>query len=151
MSTRFFDTNVILPAFIPRHANHARATALLAALGHERPHVTVTVLGELYSGLTRAYEKGGAPLLGHPAAVKAVVAFAKGFTVHDVTTTDWSACIVAKQKHPQWPIWDCLLWAGAKAARCTEFLTEDGPGGIDEFDGVRFVNPFEQAGAQTPA
>lgn len=142
MSTRFLDTNVILPAFIPRHSNFRKATALLASLGQERPHVTITVLGELCTGLTRAYEKGGKPVFDHATALKVVCAFAKGVTVHDVTTTDWAACVAAKQNHSQWPIWDCLLWAGAKSARCTEFLTEDGPSGIENLDGVRFVDPF---------
>jgi predicted nucleic acid-binding protein len=143
VSGRFFDTNVILPALDRNHPNHEKSLALLGSLGEERPHVTITVLGELYAGLTRAPRKGSPPLLSHGAALKTVVAAARGFTVHDVTVTDWVGCVEAKRTHVQWPIWDCLLWAAAKAALCAELLSEVAPpGGIEELDGVRFVNPF---------
>jgi len=143
VSRRFFDTNVILPALDRNHRNHVKSLALLGSLGEERPHVTITILGELYVGLTKAPRKGTPPLLGHAAALKTVIAAAQGFTVHDVTVDDWLACVEAKKTHAQWPIWDCLVWAAAKAAHCTELLSEDAaPGGIEELDGVRFINPF---------
>lgn len=147
MSTRFFDTNVILPAFHPAHPNHATAVALLAAAGsaHERPHITVNVLGELYAGFTRALVRGGRPLLKPREAFDVVVAdVAPAFTVHDVTLADWQRLIGAKRRYPQLPLWDGLLWAAAKASACTELLTEDPPGGLAELDGVHFVNPFAE-------
>lgn len=145
MSTRFFDTNVILPAFHPAHANHPKAVALLAQAGlaRERPHISVNVLGELYAGFTRALVKGGRPLLKPKEALEVVVAdVAPAFTVHDVTRADWERLVVAKRRFPQISLWDGLLWACAKAAACTEILTEDPPGGLAELEGVRFVNPF---------
>ena len=145
MSTRFFDTNVILPAFHPRHANHAAAVALLTAAGaaNERPHVSVNVLGELYAGFTRALVKGGRPLLTPKAALDVIVAdVAPAFTVHDVLRVDWDRVVAAKRRFPQIPVWDGLLWAAAKRASCSELLTEDAPGGLEQLDGVRFVNPF---------
>lgn len=145
MSTRFFDTNVILPAFHPRHMNHANAVALLASAGaaKERPHITVNVLGELYAGFTRPLVKGGKPLLKPKEAIAVVVAdIAPAFTVHDVTRADWDLVVGAKRRFPQLPLWDGLLWAAAKRAHCNELLTADAPGGLEALDGVRFVNPF---------
>lgn len=145
MTARYFDTNVILPAFHPAHANHARALALLGgcAAANERPHVSVNVLGELYAGLTRALVRGGKPLLRPKDALEVLVRdVAPAFTVHEVTRADWEAVVSAKRRLPQLPIWDGLHWAAAKRAGCTELLTEDVPGGLAELDGVRFVNPF---------
>jgi len=143
VSDRFLDTNVILPALDRNHPNHERSVALLGSLGEERPHVSITVLGELYMGLTKAPRKGAPPLLRHSAALSAVIAAAEGFAVHDVTVEDWRTCVEARKTRAQWPIWDCLVWAAAKAARCTELLSDYAPpGGIKELGGVRFINPF---------
>ncbi len=145
MTRRFFDTNVILPAFHAGHANHARSTALLEACAarHERPHISVNVLGELYAGLTRALVKGGQPLLKPKAALEVVVSdVAPAFTLLEVTRSDWECLVAAKRRLPQLPIWDGLHWAAARRAGCNELLTEDLPGGLVELDGVRFINPF---------
>lgn len=145
MSERFIDTSVLYPLFDRNDPHATKAEALFAALAEEaaRPHVTVNVLGELFTTLTRKRVKGGAPLLRHAAARAVLLQLHASFDVHDVTAAHWASALRIKESRVRdYPIWDALHWAAARALGCKELLTLDAPGGHRELEGVRFVNPY---------
>ena len=146
MSLRFLDTSVLYPLFDRNDPHAGQAEALFAALAREgeRPHVTVNVLGELFTTLTRRRFKGGQPLLPHGKARAVLLQLHASFEVHDVTAAHWASALRIKEARVRdYPIWDALHWAAASELGCKELLTLDAPGGHRELEGVRFINPYQ--------
>lgn len=134
---RFADTNVLLYAVstVPEEAGKAgKAQALLA----ERDiALSVQVLQEFYVQATRASR--AEPLL-HDEAVGFIRAWRR-FPTQELSLSVLDDALALKARF-QISYWDAAILAAARAAGCTEVLSEDLNDGQD-YGGVIVVNPFK--------
>lgn len=129
------DTNVLIYAEGGNDpAKHERATALLAALAHDRTILPAQVLGELYNVLVR---KSGWP---RPAARDAVLAWCGIFEIVPTAPETVLAALDLATYH-QLSIWDAVIVAASSRAGCRVLLSEDMHAGFT-WGGVTIVDPF---------
>lgn len=100
MSHRYLDTSVLYPLFDRNDPDAESAGELFSALATERarPHVTVNVLGEIFTALTRRRGKGAKPLVPHAEARALVLRIQASFEVHDVTAEHWAEALRVKER-----------------------------------------------------
>jgi predicted nucleic acid-binding protein len=94
------------------------------------------VLQEFYVQATRASRPDP---ITHQQAVRLIESFGR-FSVQDITSTIVMAALGTRRRF-QLPYWDAAIIEAARAAGCTEVLSEDLGDGQD-YAGVRVRNPF---------
>lgn len=135
-STVFVDTNVLLYAVDPRHADkQRRAQAWLQhCWQHDRGRISTQVLHELFANLRRV-----APGLAVEHArqlVRDYRAWTPWIVDDETVDTAWQL-----QDRHAFNYWDALMVAAAQQQGCACLLTEDLQHD-QQIDGVRIVNPF---------
>ncbi len=131
------DTNTLVYARDARDIEkQKRAQAWMVYLWDEQcGRVTAQVLHEYYVCVTQKLKPGLSP----SEARADVRALAQWLTPQDPMPLIEEAWQLQDESSLSW--WDALVLAGASAASCRYFLTEDLQAG-QEFAGIRIVNPF---------
>ncbi len=131
------DTNMLVYARDARDAEkQRRAQAWMRYLWDEQcGRITAQVLYEYYMCVTQKLKPG----LSRAEARADVRALAQWLTPQDPMPLVEAAWQLQDKSSLSW--WDALVLAGALAASCQYFLTEDLQAG-QEFAGIRIVNPF---------
>ena len=131
------DTNVLVYARDARDpAKQERAHAWMQYLWEEQcGRVSPQVLHEYYICVTQKLDPG----LSHDEARADVRFLAQWLTPLDPMPLIEEAWRLQDESSLSW--WDALVLAGASAASCRYFLSEDLQAG-QEFAGVQVVNPF---------
>lgn len=133
---RFVDTNILLYAVSKEPSEAKKNTVALALLDHDDLVLSVQVLQEFYVQSTRPTRPDP---LTHTQASNLIESWLR-FKVQDITADLLLAALSTRQ---QWKIsyWDAAIIEAARAARCSEVLSEDLQHGMD-FSGVKIRNPF---------
>ena len=133
---RFVDTNILLYAVSKEPSEAKKNTVALALLDHDDLVLSVHVLQEFYVQSTRPTRPDP---LTHTQASNLIESWLR-FKVQDITADLLLAALSTRQ---QWKIsyWDAAIIEAARAARCSEVLSEDLQHGMD-FSGVNVRNPF---------
>jgi predicted nucleic acid-binding protein len=131
------DTNVLIYARDAREpAKQRRAQAWMQYLWDEQcGRVSAQVLHEYYVCVTQKLKPG----LSREEARADVRALAQWLTPQDPMPLMEEAWQLQDESSLSW--WDALVLAGASAASCRYFLTEDMQAG-QELAGIHIVNPF---------
>jgi len=133
---RFLDTNILLYSIstVPGELNKAaQAQSLLSC---RDVALSVQVLQEFYLQSTRLSRPDR---LSHDEAV-AFIRTWRRFPTQDITMAVLDEALAIKSRF-QLSYWDSAILAAAKAAGCTEVLSEDMNDGQD-YAGVTVRNPF---------
>ena len=136
MTARFVDTNVLLYAVSTDAAEERKASVARELLTDRDLVLSVQVLQEFYVQATRSTR---AHRFEPDQAAALVDAFTR-FRVIDNTTAILRQAMATQER---WRIsfWDASVIEAARAAGCTELLSEDLADGQD-YDGVVVRNPF---------
>ena len=138
---RFVDTNVLIYAASPsadEAAKRRRAQDLLREGGLA---VSVQVLQEFYSQVTR-------PSRADPLDQSQALRFLESlreFPVQDVTLAVFHAGVALSRRF-RLSYWDGAILAAARASGCDAVYSEDLSEGQD-YDGLRVINPFREPGS----
>ena len=139
---RFVDTNIAVYAASTNQeeAGKKRISEVLLEQESGNLVISVQVLGEFYTQLTRPSRPYS---LSHTEAV-AVMQNLLPNHVQPLTSETFG---VAMQYRERFGLnyWDCLILAAAKLSGCDAVYSEDMSDGQD-YDGVRVINPFQEAG-----
>lgn len=131
-----FDTNVLFYASDSTAGDkHTRALLLTDSAATRDCVLTLQSLGELFNAVVKRRDLSAA------VAEQIVRAYRDTFTIIPVIQDDLADAMSAQQTH-HIPFWDALLWATARRAGCTLFLTEDLQDGRT-LGGMTFRNPFK--------
>ena len=134
----FVDTNVLIYLFDDDSpGKKARAQALLD-IERDRIVLSTQVLGEFYVNVTRKLEEPLSP----DAAAQAVEDFSR-LEVRSITP-ELVLAAVRRSRSSLLSYWDSLIVETARSAGAEFLFTEDLEHG-QEIDGLRIVNPFENA------
>ena len=131
-----FDTSILFYALDPDASEkYHTAQRLIASADSERAVLLLQTLSELCNSVRKK----------RPALVEEVHRWVLQsmvfFDVKSATPADLADAILAQQQH-NLPFWDAMLWATARRAGCTLFLTEGLQDGRT-LGGVVFRNPFK--------
>ena len=130
-----FDTNILFYALdADASEKHHIAEGLIASANTERALILLQTLGELCHSVKKKHPSELAT--AHRWVQRSMVLF----EVIAASPADLAQAIDAQQQH-HLPFWDAMLWATARRAGCTLFLTEDLQDGRT-LGGVTFRNPF---------
>lgn len=133
-----FDTNVLFYAIDRSDAKkHARAKALIGLADSQRMSVLLQTLGELSNAITKR-QPG---LLSQTERLIQILSVM--FAIVPTELEDLSNALLVHREH-KLQFWDAVLWAVARRAGCTVFLTEDMQDGRI-LGGVTFRNPFRMS------
>ena len=133
---RLVDTNVLLYA-VSTHPDEAAKRATAEALFDERDLVLSTqVLGEFYVQATRPTRTAR---LTHHQATAIIVSMTR-YPIQSVSYGIVEASLAACERH-QISYWDAAIIEAARAAGCSEILSEDLADGGD-YGGVVVTDPF---------
>ena len=133
---RFVDTNVLLCAISRDPAEQDKAKRAGDILADPDLALSTQVLQEFYVQATRASRPDP---ITHQQAVRLIESFGR-FSVQDITSTIVIAALGTRHRF-QLSYWDAAIIEAARAAGCTEVLSEDLSDGQD-YNGVRVLNPF---------
>jgi predicted nucleic acid-binding protein len=133
---RFVDTNILLYSISTDPSEERKASIAEELLQSRDLALSVQVLQEFYVQATRVGKSGA---LTHREAV-AFIASWKRFPVQEMTVSLMDTAFAAKER---WGIsyWDSAIIEAARAAGCSELLSEDLSDGQD-YGGVRVIDPF---------
>jgi predicted nucleic acid-binding protein len=133
---RFVDTNILLYSISTDPSEERKASIAEKILQARDLALSVQVLQEFYVQATRPGKSGA---LTHREAIGFIASW-KRFPVQEITVALMDSALAAKD---QWKIsyWDAAVVESARAAGCSELLSEDLSDGQD-YGGVRVVNPF---------
>ena len=133
---RFVDTNVLLYSISTDPSEERKASMAAALLQSRDLALSVQVLQEFYVQATRPGKPGA---LTHREAVDFIASW-KRFPVQEMTIALMDSAFAAKNR---WNIsyWDAAVVESARAAGCSELLSEDLSDGQD-YGGVRVIDPF---------
>jgi predicted nucleic acid-binding protein len=141
MSDRLFlDTNVVV--YLYDTDAPAKQEVARALIGREGPAgrlvVSTQVLQEFYVTVTRK--------LASPLSEKAAEEATRALAAFDVVTPDAELVLeaIALARRDQVSLWDALVVAAARRARCSVLLSEDLQDGR-RFGALRVENPFRAA------
>lgn len=138
---RFVDTNILVYAVSPLadEREKQRISRELLSEGAGNLVVSIQVLGEFYAQTTRVSRPGA---LTHFEAL----AFIRELKHHHVQPLTEETFGVAMHYRESFALsyWDCLILAAAKLSGCDAVYSED-MSASQEYDGVRVINPFEEA------
>ncbi len=143
---RFVDTNIAMYAVStdPEEAEKQHISEALLAQESGNLAVSVQVLGEFYTQLTRASRPYH---LGHQEAVAAMASLPR-YHVQPLALETFSLAMQYRERFGL-NYWDCLILAAAKQSGCDAVYSEDMSASQD-YDGIRVINPFEAVGEPTP-
>jgi predicted nucleic acid-binding protein len=137
------DSNVLIYAALEPQTAKGQAAARLIDAAAARGIIAAQALGEFLNVVRRRAPK----LLD-----RAVDQVAAWMAVYVIAPTDGNIIraggILARRHRLQ--IWDAVIWAAARDAGATVFLSEDLHDGL-ELEGMRVVNPFAEHNATTLA
>jgi len=133
---RFVDTNVLLYSISTDPSEERKASMAAALLQSRDLALSVQVLQEFYVQATRSGKPGA---LTHREAIDFIASW-KRFSVQEMTVALMDAAFAAKDR---WKIsyWDAAVVESARAAGCSELLSEDLSDGQD-YGGIRVIDPF---------
>ena len=133
---RFVDTNILLYAISKDRRDAAKSRQALTLLDAEDLVLSTQVRQEFYVQATRPTRKDALP---HELAANLIEAWRR-FPVQEVNADIVVAALSTKLR---WNIdyWDAAIVEAARAARCSEILSEDLQDGMN-FGGIRVRNPF---------
>lgn len=133
---RFVDTNILLYSISTDPSEERKASIAEELLQARDLALSVQVLQEFYVQATRSGKPGA---LTHREAIDFIASW-KRFPVQEMTIALMDAAFVAKNR---WNIsyWDAAVVESARAAGCSELLSEDLSDGQD-YGGVRVIDPF---------
>jgi predicted nucleic acid-binding protein len=134
---RFADTNVLLYSVSTVPEETAKARMAKALLANRDIALSVQVLQEFYVQATRASRTNR---LTHDEAVGFIRTWRR-FLTQELSLSVLDDAIALKSRF-QISYWDAAILAAARAAGCTEVLSEDLNEGQD-YGGVIVVNPFK--------
>lgn len=134
---RFADTNVLLYSVSTLPEEAAKARTAQALLAERDIALSVQVLQEFYVQATRASR---AEALTHDEATGFIRAWRR-FPTQELTLAVLDDALAIKARFGI-SYWDAAILAAARAAGCTEVLSEDLNDGQD-YGGVRVINPFK--------
>lgn len=133
---RFVDTNILLYSISTDPSEERKASIAEELLQSRDLALSVQVLQEFYVQATRSGKPGA---LTHREAIDFIASW-KRFPVQEMTIALMDAAFAAKNR---WNIsyWDAAVVESARAAGCSELLSEDLSDGQD-YGGVRVTDPF---------
>lgn len=133
---RFVDTNILLYSISTDPSEERKASIAEELLQSRDLALSVQVLQEFYVQATRSGKPGA---LTHREAIDFIASW-KRFPVQEMTIALMDAAFAAKNR---WNIsyWDAAVVESARAAGCSELLSEDLSDGQD-YGGVRVIDPF---------
>jgi predicted nucleic acid-binding protein len=134
---RFADTNVLLYSVSTVPEETAKARMAKALLANRDIALSVQVLQEFYVQATRASRTNR---LTHDEAVGFIRTWRR-FLTQELSLSVLDDALALKSRF-QISYWDAAILAAARAAGCTEVLSEDLNEGQD-YCGVIVVNPFK--------
>ncbi|MCX6980295.1 MAG: PIN domain-containing protein [Verrucomicrobiota bacterium] len=134
---RFADTNVLLYSVSTVPEETAKARMAKALLANRDIALSVQVLQEFYVQATRASRTNR---LTHDEAVGFIRTWRR-FLTQELSLSVLDDALALKSRF-QISYWDAAILAAARAAGCTEVLSEDLNEGQD-YGGVIVVNPFK--------
>ncbi|GDX11482.1 twitching motility protein PilT [Verrucomicrobiota bacterium] len=134
---RFADTNVLLYSVSTVPEETAKARMAKALLANRDIALSVQVLQEFYVQATRASRTNR---LTHDEAVGFIRTWRR-FLTQELSLSVLDDALALKSRF-QISYWDAAILAAARAAGCTEVLSEDLNEGQD-YGGVIIVNPFK--------
>ena len=134
---RFADTNVLLYSVSTVPEETAKARMVKALLANRDIALSVQVLQEFYVQATRASRTNR---LTHDEAVGFIRTWRR-FLTQELSLSVLDDALALKSRF-QISYWDAAILAAARAAGCTEVLSEDLNEGQD-YGGVIIVNPFK--------
>ena len=134
---RFADTNVLLYSVSTVPEETAKARMAKALLANRDIALSVQVLQEFYVQATRASRTNR---LTHDEAVGFIRTWRR-FLTQELSLSVLDDALALKSRF-QISYWDAAILAAARAAGCTEVLSEDLNDGQD-YGGVIVVNPFK--------
>ena len=134
---RFVDTNVLLYSVSTDPADVEKRAIAEALFDQEDLALSVQVLGEFYVQATRAIRS---ERLTHRQAETIVVSLAR-YPIEPITFWTVQAALASAERY-QISYWDAAVIEAARAAGCTEVLSEDLNSGQD-YGGIVVRNPFE--------
>jgi predicted nucleic acid-binding protein len=137
-----FDTNILVYATAAAPDAKARRSRDLLIRGMQSGWV-ILLLQTLAEFSNVAIRKGGIPI---DEVRSTIDAWRSVLPVQAAEDGDLTAALNAVKAH-QLGFWEAMLWAAAQRAGVRHLLTEDLQDGF-VLQGVRFVNPFEQANDQ---
>lgn len=132
----FFDTNVLIYSVSRDPAEATKRERAIALLQRDDGALSVQVLQEFYTQVTRVTRPHPLP---HADAVELVTAWSR-FRVQEINLSILKAALEIKAAHG-FSYWDSAIIAAARALGCHELYTEDMSHGR-QIDGVLIVNPF---------
>ena len=134
---QFVDTNILIYAHDKSAGTkHERARALLESLWEDdNGCLSIQVLQEFYINVTRKIAK---PLDSETA--KSIVADLGQWTTHAPNVDDVLEAITVQQRYGL-SFWDAMILASAARLGCGVLWSED-LNDVQEYDGVKVVNPF---------
>jgi predicted nucleic acid-binding protein len=133
------DTNILVYAFDTRAADkHAQAVRIVRRARGWDCVLLLQVLAEFFAVMT------GKGRLGGSEVAALVEDWMQVFPIQAAGPGTLRRAMRAVQAH-RLSFWDAMLWAAAREAGCTLLLSEDFQHGR-VLDGVRFHNPFVEAG-----
>ncbi len=133
---RFVDTNILLYSLDLGPSQPAKAAIASKILKSTDLALSVQVLQEFYVQATHSRRPDA---LSHEIAARLIGKWLR-FRIQENTVAVLQSALVIKERY-QTSYWDASILAAAKAARCSELLSEDLNHGQD-YDGVIVVNPF---------
>lgn len=133
---RFVDTNVLLYAISTAPVESAKRTAAETVFDAPDLALSTQVLGEFYVQATRPTRTSP---LTHDQAATVLVSMTR-YPIQPVTYSVVAAALATKARHGI-SYRDAAIIEAARAAGCTEVLSEDLTDGGD-YDGVVVTNPF---------
>ena len=134
MAKAFFDTNILVYAFAQEHRT-AVARALLSAGGD----ISVQVLNEFANVARRKQGLGWAEVEQALEAVRKLLP-----TIHPIDIETHIEALALGRRY-NLALYDALIVASAKRARCAILYSGDMHDGLAIEDGPRIVNPFAGA------
>jgi predicted nucleic acid-binding protein len=133
---RFLDTNILLYAVSTAPEEQGKSRRAVALLQEDDWALSVQVLQEFYVQATRAARPDRLP---HESAARLIESWLR-FRVQENTIAVLQSALSVKERYGL-SFWDCTILCAARAAGCSEVLSEDLAHDRD-YDGLRVVNPF---------
>lgn len=133
---RFVDTNILIYSLDLEPAQPAKTAIACEILTHSDIALSVQVLQEFYVQATHPRRRDA---LSHDFAVRLIEKWQR-FRIQDNSVAILQSALRLKERF-QISYWDAAILAAAKAAHCSQVLSEDLQHGQD-YEGVRVMNPF---------
>lgn len=133
----FLDTNVLVYAFLDNEPKkHEQAVGLLSSLLRQNVFVSIQVLSEIYSALSKN-------AVEHDAIERYLFELDEQVNIAVIDFGTISRCLTLKKRYG-FSYWDCLILAAALESGCVLLYSEDMQDGQHIEQTLTIVNPFKQ-------